>query len=209
MLARSEPGSSRALVAARYVATTSADEDLLRRWASGEGLPEGLGEDSDFRWVVLGNLARRGAIGPAEIDAALEQDHTMQGTLKALQAKASEPDASAKVWAWEQLTGDHGRSNYELNALATGFWHASDLEVVRPYVARYFSDVPRLSGSVGEDALARIATLAYPSNVVEESTAEQSAAALQRGDLTASVRRAMVDADSQLGEALASRAAFG
>jgi len=209
MLTQSGPGSSRALVAARYVASTSADEDLLRRWASGDRLPEGLDQDSDFRWVVLVNLARRGSIGPGEIDAALEQDHTMQGTLKALQAKASAPDASAKVWAWEQLTGDHGRSNYELNALATGFWHASDQDVVRPYVRRYFSDVPLLSARVGEDALARVAALAYPSSVVEAATAEQSAAALARGDLTASVRRAIVDADSQLREALASRAAFG
>ena len=209
MLAQSEPRSSRALVAARFVATTSADEDLLRRWASGEALPEGLGDDSDFRWVVLVNLARRGAIGEAEIDAALERDHTMQGSLKALQAKASAPDVSAKVWAWEQLTADHGRSNYELNALATGFWHARDLDVLRPFVGRYFSDVPKLSGRVGEDALARVAALAYPSRVVDAWTAEQSAAALRRSDLTASVRRAMVDADSQLREALASRAAFG
>jgi len=209
MLAQSEPGSSRALLAARHVATTSADEDLLHRWASGEDLPEGRAEDSDFRWVVLGNLARRGAIGPAGIDAALEQDHTMQGSLKALQAKAFAPDTSAKVWAWEQLTGDHGRSNYELNALAAGFWHASDQDVLRPYVARYFSDVPAMSGRVGQDALASIAALAYPSRVVAASTSEQSAAALRRSDLTASVRRAMVDADSQLREALASRAAFG
>jgi aminopeptidase N len=105
--------------------------------------------------------------------------------------------------------GAHGRSNYELNALATGFWHASDLDLLRPYVSRYFSDVPRLSGRVGEDALAGIAALAYPSKMVERSTAEQSLVALQRSDLTASVRRAMVDADSQLHEALASRAAFG
>ena len=209
MLAQSEPGSSRALLAARHVATTSADEDQLHRWASGEDLPEGRAEDSDFRWVVLGNLARRGAIGPAGIDAALEQDHTMQGSLKALQAKASAPDTSAKVWAWEQLTGDHGRSNYELNALAAGFWHASDQDVLRPYVARYFSDVPALSNRVGEDALARVAALAYPANLVETSTADQSAAALGRTDLTASVRRAMVDADSQLREALSSRAVFG
>ncbi len=209
MLAQSEPGSSRALVAARFVATTSADEALLRRWASGEALPEGLGDDSDFRWVVLVNLARRGAIGVAEIDAALERDHTMQGSLKALQAKASAPDASAKVWAWDQLVGESGRSNYELNALATGFWYASDRDVLRPYVSRYFSDVPRLSGRVGEDALARIAALAYPSKMVEKSTAEQSLVALDRGDLTASVRRAIVDADSQLREALASLAAFG
>ena len=209
MLAQAEPGSSRALVAARYVAGSSADEDLLRRWAAAEQLPVGLVGDSDFRWVVLGNLARRGLIGSAELDAGLDQDRTMAGNLKWLQAKASAPDAPAKVWAWEQLSGEHGRSNYELNALAAGFWHASDPEVLRPYVARYFSDVPALSARVGEDALARVAALAYPATVVDASTARQSAAALERLDLTASVRRAIVDADSHLREALASRAVFG
>jgi len=209
MLAESDPGSSRALVAARYVAISTADVALLRRWADGRELPEGLDGDSDFRWVSLSNLARRGAIGSSELDAALEQDHTMAGTLKWLQAKASVPDAAAKVWAWEQLTGEHGRSNYELNALAAGFWQAGDQDVLRPYVERYFTDVPSLSGRLGEDALARVATLAFPGSVVEVSTAEQSAAALHRQDLTASVRRAIVDADSLLGEALASRATFG
>jgi aminopeptidase N len=209
MLAEAEPGSSRALVAARYVATSSADEGLLRRWAQAKHLPQGLAGDSDFRWVVLGNLARRGLLGSAELDAALDQDRTMAGHLKWLQAKACAPDAPAKVWAWEQLTGEHGRSNYELNALAAGFWYASGLDVLRPYVARYFRDVPALSGRLGEDALARVAALAYPATVVETSTAEQSEAALERPDLTASVRRAIVDADAHLREALASRAVFG
>jgi len=209
MLAEAAPGSSRALVAARYVATSSADEDKLRRWAAGEHLPQGLDGDSDFRWVVLGNLARRGALGPAELDRALDEDRTMAGNLKWLQAKASAPGAPAKQWAWEQLTGEHGRSNYELNALAAGFWQAGDPEVLRPYVARYFCDVPALSGRLGEDALARVAALAYPSTLVETSTADQSAAALLRSDLTGAVRRAIVDADSQLREALASRATFG
>ena len=209
MLALAEPGSSRALLAARYMANSSAEEDLLRHWAAAENLPQGLEADSDFRWLVLGNLARRGLIGSAELDAALDQDHSMAGNLKWLQAKASAPDAAAKVWAWEELMGEHGRSNYELNALAAGFWHASDQDVLRPYVARYFSDVPALSGRVGEDALARVAALAYPGHVVEASTAQQSAAALELLDLTASVRRAMVDADSHLREALASRAVFG
>jgi aminopeptidase N len=209
ILAEADPGSSRALVAARYVATCSADEDMLRRWAAAEKLPEGLQGDSDFHWVVLGNLARRGLVGSAELDSALDQDHTMAGNLKWLQAKASAPRAQDKVWAWEQLSGVHGRSNYELNALAAGFWHASDQDVLRPYVVRYFSDVPALSVRVGEDALARVAALAYPGTVVEDSTQEQSAAALKRPDLTASVRRAIVDADAHLREALASRAVFG
>jgi len=208
MLAQATPGSSPALVAARYVATTTADEDLLQRWSSGKQLPTGLDGDTDFRWVVLGNLARRGALESAELDDARDQDPTMAGNLKWLQAKASAPDAAAKVWAWDQLTGEHGRSNYEMNSLAMGFWHATDQAVLRPYVARYFSDVPAMSGRVGEDALARVAALAYPATLVETSTADQSAAALARTDLSASVRRAIVDADSQLHEAMASLAAF-
>jgi aminopeptidase N len=209
MLAQAAPGSSRALVAARYVATTTADEDLLRSWMTGRQLPAGLDGDSDFRWVAVGNLARRGAIGSAEMDAALDQDRTMAGNLKWLQVKASAPDAAAKAWAWDELTAENGRSNYELNALAAGFWQAAtDQGVLRPYVARYFCDVPAMSGRVGEDALARVAALAYPANVVETATANQSAAALRRTDLTASVRRAIVDAHSELGEALASQVAF-
>jgi len=133
----------------------------------------------------------------------------MAGNLNWLQATASAPDAPAKAWAWQQLTEQSGRSNYELNALASGFWHASDQDILRPYVARYFLDVPALSGRVGQDALARVATLAFPASVVEASTADQSAAALERRDLTASVRRAIVDSDSHLREALASRVAFG
>jgi aminopeptidase N len=159
--------------------------------------------------VAVGNLARRGALGSAGLEAALDRDRTMAGNLKWLRSKASAPDAGAKVWAWEQLTGDHGRSNYELNALAAGFWHARDQDVLRPYVARYFADVPALCGRVGQDALARVAALAYPGSVVEASTAEQSAEALLHGDLTAAVRRAIVDADSELREALVSQATFG
>jgi aminopeptidase N len=66
-----------------------------------------------------------------------------------------------------------------------------------------------MAGRVGEDALATVAAFAYPRRMVEAATADQSMAALGRTDLTASVRRAIVDADSQLREALASRASFG
>ena len=62
---------------------------------------------------------------------------------------------------------------------------------------------------VGEDAIARVATLAYPGRVVEDATVERSEAALAGGRLTAAVRRSVVDAESELREALRSRAVFG
>ena len=209
LLERAEPGSTTAVVAARRLALTSTDTDLLQRWTRGVDLPEGMEGDTDLRWQVLRNLAASGTIGEPEIDAALELDRTLQGSLHALRAKASRPDAASKAWAWDQLTGHRGRSNYEMNELAAGFWTARDLEVVRPYVERYFADVPAMAGRVGEDALARVGTLAYPSPVVEQSTLELTRAALERADLSPAVRRALVDTGSELAEAVRSQAVFG
>ncbi|MEO5983517.1 MAG: ERAP1-like C-terminal domain-containing protein, partial [Pedococcus sp.] len=203
------PGSTRALVAARAVARTSGDEELLRAWAAGERRPAGLEEDSDFGWIVVRNLASHGLAGRDLIEATRERDDTLQGRLSALMAGASMPDAGAKAWAWAEITTNRERSNYELNALAQGFWSSGELEVLRPYAARYFSDVPAMTAWVGDDALARVASLAFPSRVVEEATADLSREALGRDDLTPAVRRGIVDAQSELGEALRSRATFG
>ena len=57
---------------------------------------------------------------------------------------------------------------------------------------------------MGVDALGRVATLAYPARVVEPGTADLSARALAADSLTPAVRRSVVDADSELREALRS-----
>ncbi|WP_457253969.1 aminopeptidase N [Pedococcus sp. P5_B7] len=209
VLAAARPGSTRALVAARTVARSSGDETLLRAWAAAKDRPAGLEEDSDFGWIAVRNLAARGLVDEDFVEGRRSHDDTLQGRLNALMARAAMPGADAKAWAWTELTANRSRSNYELNALAQGFWLAEDLDVVRPYAERYFADVPAMSQWVGEDAIARVATMAYPGRVVEAATVERSEAALGGGGLTAGVRRSMVDAESQLREALRSRATFG
>ena len=62
--------------------------------------------------------------------------------------------------------------------------------------------------AVREDALARVATMTYPSRFVSERTLELSRATLARTHIDQGVRRAIVDAQSELEEALASRRAF-
>ena len=64
-----------------------------------------------------------------------------------------------------------------------------------------------MSEWLGEDALARVATMSYPSRFVSGETLDLSRAALD-GDLHQGVRRAIVDQQSELEEALASRRAF-
>jgi aminopeptidase N len=209
LLGTARAGSSQSLLAARTLARASADEGLLRSWATGEKLPDGLEDDSDFRWIVVRNLAARGLEGRELVESVRAEDDTLQGRMSALQAGASMPGPEAKEWAWGELTTNRERSNYELNALAQGFWFAQDPAVVRPYVARYFEEVPAMREWLGEDALARVATLAYPARLVEEETARLSEARVARGGLSPAVRRAVVDAQSQLHEALRSRAVFG
>jgi aminopeptidase N len=155
------------------------------------------------------NLAARGLVDDDFVEARRAADDTLQGRLSALGARAAMPSAEAKAWAWGELTGNRARSNYELNALAQGFWLADDLDTVRHYVARYFEDVPAMHEWVGEDAIAHVARLAFPGRVVEDATVVQCEAALGGAGLSAAVRRSMVDAESELREALRARAVFG
>jgi aminopeptidase N len=209
VLGAAAPGSTRALLAARTVARASHDESLLQGWALGKDRPLGLEDDTDFGWLAVRTLASRGMVDRDFIEARRAQDDTLQGRLNALTAGASMPSADAKAWAWSQLTQNRERSNYELNALAQGFWHGAAESVVQPYAARYFTDVPAMTAWVGEDAIARVAHLAYPATVVQQATADLSAATLNGASLSAAVRRAMVDGESELREALRSRATFG
>ena len=100
-----EPGSSRALVAARTLASVTDDAHRLRRWVAGEGLPAGLSGDTDFHWDVVGNLARRGLLDEAGIEAVEAKDRTISGQATALRVRATVPTLEAKSWAWGELTG--------------------------------------------------------------------------------------------------------
>ena len=208
VLADAAPGSSLALHATRLVARTTDDvAGRLVPWAEGRDLPTGLAGDADFRWILLGQLSRRGVIGTAEIDDALAADRTMTGQLGSLTARAAIPTPEAKEAAWADLTTNRDRSNHELVAIAAGFWGPQDRSLVAPFVERYFTDVPRMTAWLGEDALARVATMTYPSRFVSEETLALSRAALAE-DLQQGVRRSIVDQQSELEEALASRRAF-
>jgi aminopeptidase N len=208
-LVSAESGSTVALAAARALARSTTDRDLLERWAGGDGLPAGLEHDSDFRWLVVGALARRGWLGEDGIDTARRADNTLTGTLAALASRASIPTEEAKAWAWSELTGNAQISNYEANAIAGSFWGSGSPEVLAGYRERYVTDVPAMSRTMGDDALQRVAQLAFPARLVDAETERLVVAALESDSLTPGVRRAMVDALSELREALASRERFG
>jgi len=208
MMDRVDPASIAVIPAARLLASTSTDESLLRGWMVGWGLPAALEGDRDFRWSATRRLASLDLIGEKEIDAQLEQDQTMSGALAALSAKARRPVASAKAEAWEELTTNAGLSAYQALAIAEPFFQCTDLDVVRPYRERYFTQIPPLAGRLGEFAVARVATACFPLSLVDETTEQLAEQAIEHGKMSAGVRRSMTDRLSELREALRSRRLF-
>ena len=202
-------GPGRVVALARVVAVTTSDFDRLSAWLEGRGLPVPVEKDADFRWLVATNLAARGCLDVLAIERLRAADDTLTGHQAALQARASIPDPAAKGWAWTELTTNRERSNRDLLALARGMWVAPDLELVCPYVTLFPEAVSAMSGWLGDDALERVASLAFPGRVVEQATSDMAAGMLERDDLTPGVRRAVLDADHELREALRSREAFG
>ncbi|SNC63012.1 aminopeptidase N [Kytococcus aerolatus] len=204
-----EEGSSTAWLAARTIAQVAIEAEAIRPWARGAELPAGLEEDDDFRWLAVRRLAELGALD-GELELMAEHDGSLSGRLAALQARAAQPDTESKDWAWGELAGrESGRSNYERNSLAQGFWASGGAELLAPYVERYLQEIPALSGVLGEDALARVAQLAFPLQVPTAATAEAVDAVLAGDTVSPAVRRSMVDQRSVLGEILRSQQVYG
>jgi aminopeptidase N len=196
-------GSPRATIAARVIARTSTDESLLRSWLTAG--PPWLRDDTDFHWMVVGNLAALGVLNESELAAAEAADPTVSGHLAGLLARASVPTPEAKAWAFEQLTSPTaGHSNHALIELARGLWRSPSRPLVRPFVGPFLDAIPQMTGWVGDDALTKVVRFGFPF-VVEAQTIELVDAALARDDLTAGVRRAFVEWSWPVREALASR----
>jgi aminopeptidase N len=202
------PASGRQLAAARGFVAATSDAELLRAWLAGEQLPDGVHVDDEFRWAVLARLSSLGVVAADEIDAELARDRSAPGQVHAAGCRAMLPTAEAKAAAWQTMLTDPGASNYEVYALAEGFWQPEQTELTAPYVERYFDEIAATARLRQGWVVARLALLAYPSTAVSQDTLDRSAALLARPDLDSGIRRSVVDAGDDLRRALASRTHF-
>jgi aminopeptidase N len=203
------PGSGLQLAAVRCLATSWSDVERLQHWVVGDALPDGLVVDADLRWSLLHRLAVLGAITTADIDAEAARDNTTQGAVSAARCRASLPEPVAKMRAWETLMTDPDCSNYELYALAQGFWRPEQNVLTAPFVARYFDEIPATARLRSGWVVAELAGLAYPRTAVHAVTLERTEALIGRDDLDQGIRRSVLDAGDDLRRALASREKFG
>ncbi|MBU2669727.1 aminopeptidase N [Actinoplanes bogorensis] len=205
LLAASEPGGSRQLAAARGLIGATVDTARLGDWLAGREVPPGLAVDDDLRWLIVYRLAVLGAAGPEVIDAEFERDRSATGEQWAARCRAARPDAEAKAAAWAAIISDATLSNRLVEMTASGFWQAEQLDLVRPYVARYFAEMPAMLRIRTGMSAERTATAAYPDVMVEPETRELAARLLADDDLDPILRRVVLDADDDLRRALAAR----
>jgi aminopeptidase N len=203
------PSSGRQLAAARVVIGATSDATRLRSWLSGDHLPPGLLIDSELRWSILHRLARLGELGEDEIDAAAAADHSSNGAVHAARCRAARPDADAKAAAWATVMGDADRPNYELYALAEGFWDPAQRHLTDPYVPRYFDAIASTADLRSGWVVDRVALLAFPWTAVERPTLDRTAALLENEKLHPGIRRSVVDASDDLRRAVAARERYG
>jgi len=206
---RSAAGSGRQLAAARAAIGVAADRERLDGWLAGRGLPSGLEIDTELRWVIVRRVAALGALDDAAIDAELERDHSSSGLVHAAYCRAARPDPEAKAAAWRTIMTDAECGNYELYALAEGFWQPGQRALTAPYVARYFAELPGASQLRSGWITQRVALRAYPWTAVAPATSNATDRLLAADSLPAIVRRAVVDAGDDLRRAVAARTRFG
>jgi aminopeptidase N len=198
-------GSARQLAAVRALATCWSDVGRMRGWLVGDAVPDGLVLDADLRWALLHRLAVLGALGRGEIDADAARDNTTQGAVNAARCRASVPEPLAKLRAWETLMSDPECANYEVYALAEGFWHPEHNVLTAPFVARYFDEIGATAAIRSGWVLTRLAQLAYPWTAVHPVTLERTEVLLRRPQLDEGIRRSVLDAGDDLRRALAAR----
>ncbi|RXS56140.1 ERAP1-like C-terminal domain-containing protein, partial [Streptomyces sioyaensis] len=143
------------LTAVRAFIDSATTPEGIQDWLDDGSVPGGPHLDPELRWRILGRLATLGATTPQAIDAELARDPGATGREGAARCHAALPDPAAKQAAWDALFttdetgGKPALSNYLFIATATGFWAPEQHELLRPYVARYFTAAPALAAARG------------------------------------------------------------
>jgi aminopeptidase N len=147
-----------------------------------------------------------GAAGEAEIAAELVRDTSATGQEGAARCRAALPDPEAKEAAWTALF-DSDLSNYLIAATAQGFWQPEQEELLGDRPQRYFEAVVDTAQRRGP-AVGRLLTrYGFPAYDATEETVRAAEACLARTDLTAALRRGLVDQVDDLRRAVRARQA--
>ncbi|MGA4690247.1 aminopeptidase N [Rhodococcus sp. AB351] len=188
---------------------TEVLEELLGADPATVGLP-GLTVDTDLRWRIVQALAAAGEVDAEGvespfIDAEAERDPTAAGARQAAAARAARPQEAVKEQVWQTVVHDDSVPNITARAVIGGFAPAGQGELLEPYVARYFAEVPGVWERRSSEVAQTVVIGLYPS----WSISEQSVAAADEflaGDHPPALRRLVVEGRAGVVRSLKARA---
>jgi aminopeptidase N len=103
---------------------------------------------------------------------------------------------------------DAERPNYELYALAEGFWQPDQLAITEGYVERFFDEIAATAKLRSGWVVEILARRAYPWPVIDATTVAATERLLADEQLDSRIRRSVVDAGDDLRRALAARTRY-
>ena len=212
-LARAEAGSDRQLIWARQVVSAGDGPEAVAfalGLLDGTNPVAGLEVDTDLRWHVVAELAASGADDDgARVRAELRLDPTDMGERRAAAALASRPTPAAKAKAWGRLEGE-ALPLALLRAIAGGFGHLGQAEILRPYVEPYLSSLGDWWERRTRDEAISLARGLFPSALIEPgvvASVDAALAAAPAQGLPGPMQRILVEGKDGIERALRARAA--
>ena len=203
------PGSDTQLAAVQALAGVRLDAGRLSEiagWRDGSAPLEGLSVDTDLGWTLLAALVAHGAAGPAEIDAAEAADSTASGERSATRLRALVPTAENKAAVWERLVNDDGMANALQSAAIGGFSHPAQLELVRPFVDKYFDVIDDVWSRRSIEVAQKVVVGLYPRWAIDAGTVQKTAE-WEAGEHPAALRRLVSEGRAGVERALRARTA--
>jgi aminopeptidase N len=202
------PGSDLQLAWARTLTSVAASAEhvaLIADLLDGSREVPGLVIDTELRWSLLLRLVGRGVAGEAEIEAELQRDPTAAGERHAATARALRPTPEAKAEAWRLAVEDESVPNAVQAAVIAGLWHPEQLELMEPYVDRYFGCIAKVWEERSGELAQNIVIGLYPNLLVDPSVVARTDAYLQDNDVQPALRRLLVEGRDGVARALRAR----
>ncbi len=181
-----EPGSDAQLQFTKFFAqfaTGQTQLDELQALLDGKTQLAGLTIDADLRWELITGLAVGGRSSKQQLDDELAKDNTSNGQRAHAGALAALPSVEAKASAWHQLTETKELSNVLVNAASLGFVRTQNLELLTPYVDKYFENAVRIWTSNTFKIAEYLMENLYPAVLANQALANKTREWIDRSEI--------------------------
>lgn len=189
------------------VASTPAHVEVLRGLRDGSVTLPGVEIDTDLEWELLEGLALNGAASRADIDAALQRDHTSNGQQAAARAAAALPGADDKRVAFDSLVARDELPNVVVRMTTMGYTHVNDPASLEELVQPYFDALTEIWSSRTHAIAEYIVLGLYPTPLASQGLVDATRAWLDaHTDAAPALRRLVTENLAGVERALAAQA---